>query len=66
MVAAWFGRIEAVRFLIGAGADVNARSQNGFTAMVAAQYVGHAGIVNILKQAGAQAETTAYFVDIEF
>ena len=49
MGAALFGRTEAARLLLKAGADVNKRNADGYTAMVAAESSGYIEIVTLLE-----------------
>jgi ankyrin repeat protein len=46
--------METVKILIDAGADVNAKTQKGDTAMMLAAREGHTEIADMLKQAGAR------------
>jgi ankyrin repeat protein len=55
MYAAYAGQEELVNRLIRAGADVNARSKSGKTALIGAAQYGHAGIVKSLLAAKANA-----------
>ena len=48
------GRTEMVKALIVAGADVNTKFQNNWSALWYAAEAGHTEIVEILKQAGAR------------
>ncbi len=52
--AVWRGRIEQVRTLVNAGADVNARDSDGDTLLHEASWRGHTEIVQILVEAGAE------------
>ncbi len=52
--AARRGDAAAVRALIAARVDVNARDKEGFTALMGATEKGHADIVELLKKAGAK------------
>jgi len=54
MMAALHGHTEVVKILIGASADVNAETDNGSTALIAATEGGHTEIADILKWAGAR------------
>ncbi|MGQ0674777.1 MAG: ankyrin repeat domain-containing protein [Rhodospirillales bacterium] len=54
MMASNRGAIEAVRMLIAAGADVNRRAKDGWTALEAAEMIGDDAIMDLLKQAGAK------------
>jgi ankyrin repeat protein len=44
-----WGHPEVAKLSIEAGADVNAKQQEGFTALQAASANGHKGIVNLLR-----------------
>jgi ankyrin repeat protein len=66
MDAAWEaavtqGDVEAVRALLGSGADVNARDRYGQTALMLAAHHGHRGIVETLVGAGADLNVTAKY-----
>ncbi len=54
MIAAYRGHTETVKGLIEADADVNAKDNNGMTALMPAAQAGHTAIVEILKRAGAR------------
>jgi ankyrin repeat protein len=54
MWAAYHGYPEITKILIKAGADVNAKDQDGITALMGAAEQGHAEIVNLLKRFGAR------------
>ncbi len=54
MTAASTGHTETVKALLAAGADVNATSEKGGTALMGAAMEGHTEIVQLLKEAGAQ------------
>ncbi|MBA4418923.1 MAG: hypothetical protein C0392_13605 [Syntrophus sp. (in: bacteria)] len=49
MHAAWFGHIDVMRILIDKGADVNAKSSTGDTALIRASKYGHPDVVNIQR-----------------
>ena len=51
--------IEAVKLLIEAGVDVNAKSEKGYTALMAASWVGYKEIAELLIGAGANVNVTA-------
>jgi len=52
-LAASEGRLEAVRYLLDEGADVNAREQHGNTALTEATYYGHIPVIKELLVRGA-------------
>jgi ankyrin repeat protein len=52
--AAFFNKIKAVDALISNGANLNARADFGFTALMYASCEGHAEVVSMLLEAGAQ------------
>ena len=52
-IAAFWGRLEVVEFLVGAGADVNATNNDGDTALHLAAWEGHLEVVEFLVGAGA-------------
>jgi hypothetical protein len=54
LVAATFGQVEAAKFLIGKGANVNAGSNDGATALHGAAFFCHAEIVTLPLHAGGQ------------
>jgi ankyrin repeat protein len=54
--AAENGRKEIVEMLINANADVNERSNNGYTALYFATDNGHTEIVEMLISAGSELE----------
>ena len=54
MSAATSGRVDVVKVLIEKGADVNAKSSTGDTALIRATRYGHPDVVNILRNAGAK------------
>ena len=54
MMAALHGHTEVGKVLIGASANVNAETDNGSTALIAATEGGHTEIADILKRAGAR------------
>ena len=53
LLAAFYGHTDAVRVLLDGGADVNAKSKKGMTALSSAQSNGHTAVVQLLKKAGA-------------
>ena len=53
MLAAFRGELPAVRRLLAAAADVNARDGDGMTALMFASHGGHAGVVRELLRHGA-------------
>ncbi|MDF2965870.1 MAG: ankyrin repeat and protein 3-like [Rickettsiaceae bacterium] len=48
------GCVEAVSYLIGAGADIEAKDANGYTALYSAAQNGHKAIVSLLLKHGAK------------
>jgi ankyrin repeat protein len=54
MYAALRGNIKVVRVLLQAGADVNARNNDGSTALTLALEYGHKRIVELLIKTGAE------------
>ncbi len=48
------GNIRIVKLLLLYNANINAKSNDGFTAMAAAVFSGHAKVMNLLKKAGAK------------
>jgi len=54
LVAAIFGRVEAAKLLIEKGANVNARSNDGATALHGAAFFCHTEIVKLLLDKGAE------------
>ncbi|MHC4620153.1 MAG: ankyrin repeat domain-containing protein [Planctomycetota bacterium] len=54
LVAAYTGDPEMVTILLEKGADVNASTENGVTALLMARQNGHAEVVNLLEKAGAK------------
>jgi len=48
------GQTETVRVLLDAGADVNAKTEMGVTALTIATQTGHPEIVELLQKAGAE------------
>jgi len=48
------GHTEVVKLLLEKGAEVNARANNGFTALGEAKKKGHIDIVQLLEKAGAK------------
>jgi ankyrin repeat protein len=51
--AAAYGHTDTVQALLAHGADVNAKSNNSFTALMAAEMKGNTSIVHLLRNAGA-------------
>ena len=54
MLAANRGFLDIVRLLLAAGADVNIRAKDGWTALAAAEMVGDAEIAELIRKAGAK------------
>ena len=52
-LAAGGGRLEGVRYLLDQGADINAREQQGNTALTEATYYGHIEVIKELLLRGA-------------
>ena len=57
-LAAYNGLESAVQQLIERGADVNAATDDGYTALIYAAYSGHAKIVKELIERGADIDAT--------
>uniref|UniRef100_A0A8C6TNC9 Myotrophin n=1 Tax=Neogobius melanostomus TaxID=47308 RepID=A0A8C6TNC9_9GOBI len=55
-VAADFGQVEVVEYLISKGANVNAPDKHGITPLLSACYENHASCVKILLEKGADKE----------
>ena len=53
-LAAGEGRLNAVRYLLDEGADVNSRGDYGNTALTEATYFGHASVIKELLMRGAE------------
>ncbi len=50
----WGGHAESVQVLLDSGTDVNAKNNDGTTALMFAEEEGHTEIVELLKKAGAR------------
>ena len=66
MHAAHGGHVAAVQALIAAGADVNAKAPQGWTALAKAAYNGETGrgyveVIEVLHQAGASLDDRIFF-----
>jgi ankyrin repeat protein len=66
MNAAWEdavrrGDVEAIRAMLRAGTDVNARDRYGQTALMLAAHRGHGDIVEFLVRSGADLDVTAKY-----
>ena len=59
--AAWDGNIEAVKQHLDAGADLNAKEEDGETPLHAAVFKGHKEIVELLIEKGADVNAKAGF-----
>jgi ankyrin repeat protein len=55
------GDLEAVRRLVGAGLDINARDRYGQTALMIAAHGGRSDVVTFLVEHGAQLDRTAKY-----
>jgi serine/threonine-protein phosphatase 6 regulatory ankyrin repeat subunit B len=53
MEAAWDGDTDIAKTLIGAGADLNVKQSDGWTALMIAAFSGHTGTVKILLDENA-------------
>ena len=53
MLAANRARLEAVKLLLGAGAEVSLKAEDGWTALAAAEMIGDGEIAALLRAAGA-------------
>jgi len=51
--ACWLGDFKKVKQLLEKGADVNARDEDGWTALIKASYNGYEGIAELLIEYGA-------------
>jgi ankyrin repeat protein len=51
MLAAGYGQTEVIEILLGAGADVHARNEGGFTARTMAEYKDYVQVINQLYEA---------------
>mmetsp|Transcript_144974 Transcript_144974/g.464630 ORF Transcript_144974/g.464630 Transcript_144974/m.464630 type:complete len:100 (+) Transcript_144974:231-530(+) len=61
MQASYNGHVEAVKFLVEAGAEVNAKTTDGATALLWASIQGHVEAVKFLVEAGAKVNNTENF-----
>ncbi|GJQ78073.1 hypothetical protein Trydic_g2415 [Trypoxylus dichotomus] len=59
LYAADYGQVDVIEYLIGAGADVNAKDKHGITALLAAIWEGHKECVRLLLEKGATKEGVA-------
>ncbi len=57
-IAANAGRLEEVKRLLSAGADINARAENGMTPLILASWRGHTKVVELLLREGADVDAT--------
>lgn len=60
-IAALRGDIQAVNLLLDAGADINARGEDGFTALHYAVELCHPDVVRLLLERGADKEARFFF-----
>ncbi len=58
-LAAGEGRLNAVRYLLDEGADVNLRGEHGNTALTEATYYGHVSVIKELLLRGADVNVTS-------
>ncbi|KAL4809416.1 hypothetical protein BDV18DRAFT_157171 [Aspergillus unguis] len=63
-IAAYWGHLDVVKFLIANGADVNPLAADGTSPLWLASYKGHADIVEALVEAGASIHTMGPVEDI--
>lgn len=61
MAAAASGDTATVKYLLGAGARINARSEIGNTALIYAAQEGHERVVQLLVEAGADVQARNYY-----
>ncbi len=54
MWASLRGNVDVVKLLLAKGADINAKTKGGQTALMAASSGGHQEVVNLLKAHGAK------------
>ena len=66
MKAAGQGHIEVVRFLVGQGADLNIRNNQGQNALMFAAAGGHLAVVLFLIDSGANASSLSFFYSYEY
>lgn len=55
--------MESVKVLVGRGADVNARSRDGWTPLISAAYAGNADIAKLLIEKGADIDSAMAFLE---
>jgi ankyrin repeat protein len=53
MIAMFYGKADVVEALVAAGANVNARSERGWTALKEAEFRQHSHLAKRLRDAGA-------------
>lgn len=56
MWASYRGHAEVVKLLLANGADINAETEHGSTALMRAGYKGHAKVVKLLQDATSRQE----------
>jgi ankyrin repeat protein len=54
MIAAYQNHVKVLKFLIAKGADFNAKTNNGATALGLAEKKGNTEVAALLKEAGAK------------
>jgi uncharacterized protein len=59
--SAFSGNVQEVERLLGKGANVNAKRDNGMTALIGAAIEGHEDVVKLLLTRGAEVDAKVYF-----